>query len=193
MERKYYTNDDIANFLLNDMEVGTERTIMGIDGMADGVMPDLAMGVIKEKFFDTNTTTYLVGVYGSDCDFHSFFGGNYDEEKDCVNDVVRWLESTAMAMCGGNYGGLYVKPTDEEQQAEYEENKYNGEIVRTIDTLEWGEVDLVARFDVDEGNFYDCYQKETRGYLGELHTENLDALSDKEIEDDLVEDMQTGW
>ena len=130
-----------------------------------------------------------------------------DFMKDCKIDLELFyhkgsglfgVESGAVESCPK--GGLYspydgeteliaeeeIEPTDEEEQAFYEENKYNGEIVRTIDTLDWGEVDMVSRFDIDEGvTFYDCYQKNGGGYLGEFHTENLDALSDKEIEDDL--------
>ena len=182
--RTAMTEKELAQFL-KDMELGTEQTIMAIDGAEDDVMPDLAMGVIKDKYFDSDTTTYLVGVYGSDCDFSSFFSGDYDDEDTCIENVINWFNETGNAFCGVRFNGLYIKPTDEEEQEYYEENKYNGDIVRTVDTLEWGEIDLVARFDVDDGNFYDCYQRDGGGYLGELHTENLDALSDKEIEDDL--------
>lgn len=174
--------------ILKDMELGSEMTIMAIDGSEDDIMPDLAMGVIKDHYFDSNTSTFLVGVYGSDCDFKAFFGGDYDDEDTCINAVVEWLESAGNAICS-DFGGLYVKATDEEEQAFYEENKYNGEIARTIDTIDYGEVDMVSRYDVDFGvTFYDCYQKDGGGYLGEFRPTkglSLDDFSDEEIDDEL--------
>lgn len=192
MGKKAIENKELVKFL-EEMEIGAERTIMAIDGKEDSVMPDLAMGVIKEKFFDSETTTFLVGVYGSDCHFKAFFNGDYESEYNCIISVIVWLEQTAVSMCGMNYGGLYIKPTDEEEQSFYEENKFNGDIVREVDTLGYDIVCLVARFDVDEGNFYDMYEKDGGGYLGELHTENLESLTDSEIENIIKENMEIGW
>lgn len=195
MEKKALTNQELAQYL-NDMELGTEQTIMAIDGAEDDVMPDLAMGIIKDKYFDSDTTTYLVGVYGNDHLFQSFFVSDYDDEYRCIYNIIEWFEQTAIGMCN-DFGGLYIKPTDEEEQAFYEENKYNGEIARTIDTLDWGEVDMVSRFDPEEGVvFYDCYQRDGGGYLGEFRLEyetTIDDYTDKDIEISIDTDMKTGW
>ena len=193
--RTAMTEKELAQFL-KDMELGTEQIIMAIDGEEDDVMPDLAMGVIKEKYFDSDTTTFLAGVYGSDYEFRSFFAGDYDDEDTCIENVINWFNETGNAFCGVRFNGLYIKPTDEEEQEYYEENKYNGDIVRTVDTLEWGEIDLVARFDVDDGNFYDCYQRDGGGYLGEFRLEyetTIDDYTDKDIEISINTDMETGW
>ena len=191
MEKKALEKNEIIQFL-KDMELGTERTIMAIDGMEESVMPDLAMGVIKDKYFDSDTTTYLVGVYGNDHEFRSFFVGDYDDEDTCIKDLAEWLTNEGACSCS-DFGGLYIKPIDEEEQSFYEENKFNGDVVREVDTFNYGIVCLVARFDVDEGNFYDMYQKDGGGYLGELHTENLESLTDEDIEDIIKADMQIGW
>lgn len=192
MDKRALTTEELTQFL-KDMELGTEQTIMAVDGAEDDVMPDLAMGVIKDHYFDSNTSTFLVGVYGSDCDFQAFFSGDYDDEDTCINAVANWLDNAGNAICE-HYGGLYIKVSDEEEQAFYEENKYNGEIARTIDTLEWGEVDMVSRFDIEKGvTFYDCYKRKGGGYLGEYHTGrdnngneySLDDFSDREIDEDL--------
>lgn len=195
MDKKALTKQELIQFL-KDMELGTEQTVMAIDGEEDDVMPDLAMGVIKDKYFDSDTSTFLVGVYGSDCNFQAFFSGDYDDEDECLDIVTEWLTRTADGMCN-NFGGLYIKSTDKEEQEFYEENKYNGEIARTIDTLTWGKVDLVSRFDIDEGvTFYDCYQKDGGGYLGEfriLPITELDEYTDKVIEASINTNIQTGW
>ena len=191
MEKKALAKNEIIQFL-KDMALGTERTIMAIDGKEESVMPNLAMGVIKNKYFDSDTTTFLAGVYGSDYEFRSFFAEDYEDEETCISDLVEWLTNEGICYCG-NFGGLYIKPTDEEEQSFYEENKFNGDVVREVDTLDYGMVCLVARFYVDEGNFYDMYQKERGGYLGELHTESLESLTDEDIEDIIKRDIQTGW
>lgn len=186
MDKRALTTEELTQFF-KDMELGTEQTIMAIDGAEDDVMPDLAMGVIKEKYFDSNTTTFLAGVYGSDYELRSFFAGDYDDEDTCIKDLVEWLTNEGACSCN-NFGGLYIKPTDEQEQSEYEENKYNGEVTRTIpDSFLWGDVDMVARF-TDGKVFYDCYQREGRNYLGEfnpLPLTELDEYTDQQIIDTL--------
>lgn len=192
MDNRALTTEELTQFF-KDMGLGSEQTIMAIDGSEDSVMPDLAMGVIKNKYFDSDTTTYLAGVYGDKYNFCSFFVEDYDDEEECIKDLVEWLTGIGIGLCGANFNGLYIKPSDEEEQTFYEENKYNGEIARTIDTLEWGEVDMVARFDYKDELFYDCYQKDSGKHLGEYYTGrdysgkeySLDDFSDREIEEDL--------
>lgn len=102
---------ELMNAILN-VEDGDEITIYGLDGTADDIMPDLAMGVRKDRYFDSDTPTYLCGVYGGDCNFASFFCGDYDTEEDCVKSIIIWLNETAFAMCGNNYEGLSLTKRD---------------------------------------------------------------------------------
>lgn len=183
--REPLSNQELIKFF-EEMEIGSERTIMAIDGADKFGLDDLAIGVIKDKFFDSETTTFLVGIFGSDYDFKSFFGGDYEDETECINAVIEYLEQVSINSCGSNYCGLYIKP---EYEYENDERKYNGDIVRVIDTLDWGEVELVSRYNINNSEtFYDCYERTTSKFVGEFHIydeRNLDDYTDEEIAKDI--------
>ena len=89
---------------LSNMELGEEITIYGLDGN-DGV-PNLAMGVMCEQYFDSDNTTYLCGVYGSDSDFTMFREMDYEYIEDLVKDIVDWFFFTAKYMIGSSFNGI---------------------------------------------------------------------------------------
>ena len=89
---------------LSNMVLGDEITIYGLDGN-DGV-PNLGMGVMCEQYFDSENTTYLCGVYGSDSDFTMFREFDYDYKEDMIEDMLDWLIVTANNMIGSTFNGL---------------------------------------------------------------------------------------
>lgn len=104
MENTYY---EIKQAISN-MKIGDEITIYGLDG--NNGVPNLGMGIICEQYFDSENTTYLCGVYGSDSDFTMFREFDYDYKDEMIEDISDWFINTAINMIGSNhFRGLSLK------------------------------------------------------------------------------------
>lgn len=76
-----------------------------------------------------------------------------------------------------------------EEELQYQENRFNGDIERIIDTLNYDEVCFVSRYDTDNNEtFYDCYQRDSGKYIGEVRVSDVDDYSDKDLED-MIDDI----